>query len=77
MNAQKLEKVIQGILDRTKFDAKKAHRLALAALTGRVCPLCDGREIVHSDTLGAAMGGVVVALEVVCPVCVSVEEARQ
>jgi hypothetical protein len=80
MNAQKIEKVTQGILDRTKLDMKKAHRFALAALTGK-CPMCDDVGIIElrnpeSETWSTSMSSGGARVEV-CPVCVSVEEARQ
>ncbi len=85
MNAQKLEIVTQKILDRTKLNAKKAHRFALAALTGSPCPMCDDEGVIELRTpeseswsrgwgTSMAYGG---SMCEVCPVCVSVEEARQ
>ncbi len=82
MNAQKLEIVTQKILDRTKLNAKKAHRFALAALTGSPCPMCDDNGIIdvripeHQvwSRTSMSVGGDMCE---VCPVCVSVEEARQ
>jgi hypothetical protein len=71
MNSQKLELVTRGILERTSYDHKKAHRLALAALSGKPCPECDDTGLVHKVEV---MGG---SFEDVCPVCVSVEDARQ
>ena len=71
MNAEKIELVTRGILERTSYDHKKAHRLALAALSGKPCPECDDEGVVHR--VGQMGGG----YDDVCPVCVSVEEARQ
>lgn len=75
MNSQRVEKVTQGILDRTKLDHKKAHRLALAALSGRVCPLCDDNGYV--DAITSSTNEDDDSSIEVCPVCVSVEESRQ
>jgi len=75
MNAQKLEVVTGKVLDKTMWTPKKAHRMALAALTGRVCPLCDDEGIVKESVVKSE--GWRDGLMVVCPVCVAIEEARQ
>lgn len=71
MNAHKLELVTRGILDRTQFNIKKAHRFALAALTGKPCPLCDGVGVAYVEHRTGE------TVYDTCPVCVSIEEARQ
>jgi len=84
MNALKLQQVTKGILARTKLNEKKAHRYALAALTGSPCPMCDDLGIIEHTTpeaiemcVGESVGAAGGVLVEVCPVCVSVEEARQ